>query len=99
MTSTLNAIVAQRLARQLCTQCREAFALPPELLEQLPARRACRSAPGRLRRVSILVISHASAPPRCLTRTPGRQICSTEAIELQRTAVAGGVPEVSGFGK
>ena len=35
MASTLNAIVAQRLVRKLCVQCREATAPMPEMLDQL----------------------------------------------------------------
>ena len=35
LTSTLNAIVAQRLVRRLCRHCREAYAPLPELLAQL----------------------------------------------------------------
>jgi len=35
LTSTTNAIAAQRLVRQLCVHCREPYALRPELAEQL----------------------------------------------------------------
>jgi general secretion pathway protein E len=35
ITSTLNAVLAQRLVRRLCPQCREAFAPTPEMLEAL----------------------------------------------------------------
>ncbi|MEZ5931993.1 MAG: type II secretion system ATPase GspE [Alphaproteobacteria bacterium] len=35
MASTLNAVVAQRLVRKLCTTCREEFEPLPEMLEQL----------------------------------------------------------------
>ena len=35
ITSTLNAVLAQRLVRRLCPQCREAFAPTPRMLEAL----------------------------------------------------------------
>jgi general secretion pathway protein E len=39
LTSTLNGIVAQRLVRVLCAACREPFAAPPELIDELQLRR------------------------------------------------------------
>jgi general secretion pathway protein E len=37
ITSTLNAVLAQRLVRRLCPHCREAFTPPPEMLAALDA--------------------------------------------------------------
>jgi general secretion pathway protein E len=97
MTSTLNAIVAQRLVRQLCTHCREAFAPLPELLEQLalPASADARfwrpvgcarcNHTGYFGRISINEVLVMSDAVR-------RQILQhTEATELQRAAVAAGM--------
>ena len=35
LTSTLNAVIGQRLVRKLCTQCREAFTPLPEVISEL----------------------------------------------------------------
>ena len=39
LTSTVNGIVAQRLVRVLCPACREAYAAPPELADELQLHR------------------------------------------------------------
>ncbi len=69
LTSTLNAIVAQRLVRRLCQDCREAYRPLPELLAQLGLERTGRRpavAPGRLPEAATApAISAASASTRC----------------------------------
>ena len=97
MTSTLNAIVAQRLVRQLCRHCREAYAPLPELLEQLgldprqeiafwrPTGCARCAGTGYYGRISINEVLVMSDPVR-------RQLLQhAEATELQRTALAAGM--------
>ena len=79
LTSTINGILAQRLVRRLCENCREAFAPLPELLPQLglapgSATRlyrgrgcaACRGTGyhGRVCIVEMMPITTALAPPR-----------------------------------
>jgi general secretion pathway protein E len=39
LTSTVNGVVAQRLVRVLCTSCRDAYAAPPEIIDELQLRR------------------------------------------------------------
>jgi general secretion pathway protein E len=39
VTSSVNAIVAQRLVRRLCVECRKPYEAPPALVEQLSLRR------------------------------------------------------------
>lgn len=39
LTSTVNGILAQRLVRKLCTQCKDAFLAPPELISDMKLRR------------------------------------------------------------
>jgi general secretion pathway protein E len=107
MTSTLNAIVAQRLVRQLCRQCREAYAPLPELLEQLgldprqgiafwrPAGCEQCAGTGYYGRISINEVLVMSDPVR-------RQLLQhAEATELQRTALAAGMRAMfqDGMGK
>jgi general secretion pathway protein E len=97
MTSTLNAIVAQRLVRQLCTECREAFTPLAELLAQLglqpstdatfwrPVGCAKCNGTGYFGRISINEVLVMSDAVR-------RQILHhAEATELQRTAVDAGM--------
>jgi general secretion pathway protein E len=43
LTSTVNGVIAQRLVRVLCASCREAYAAPPELVEELQLRRFAKS--------------------------------------------------------
>jgi general secretion pathway protein E len=97
MTSTLNAIVAQRLVRQLCTQCREACAPLPELLEQLGLHAS--AVAGIWRPVGCAKCNHTGYFGRIsinevllMSDAVRRQILQhTEATELQRTAVAAGM--------
>jgi general secretion pathway protein E len=97
LTSTLNAIVAQRLVRQLCQHCCQAYAPLPELLEQLgldPQEqvafwrpRGCEhcAGSGYFGRISINEVLVMTDPVR-------RQLLQhAEAIELQRTALAAGM--------
>jgi general secretion pathway protein E len=107
MTSTLNAIVAQRLVRQLCRHCREAYAPLPELLEQLgldprqdiafwrPSGCEHCGGTGYYGRISINEVLVMSDPVR-------RQLLQhAEATELQRTALAAGMRPMfqDGMGK
>ncbi len=46
ITSSVIAIVAQRLVRRLCLKCREEFKLPPELVEQYELNRLLPGHPG-----------------------------------------------------
>jgi general secretion pathway protein E len=97
LTSTLNAIVAQRLVRQLCTHCRETFTPLPDLLEQLGLRASANAHfwrpvgcakcnhTGYFGRISINEVLVMSDAVR-------RQILHhTEATELQRTALDAGM--------
>ena len=96
LTSTLNAIVAQRLVRRLCQQ-REAYTPLPELLEQLglqgrsditfwrPVGCAKCNDTGYFGRISINEVLIMSDPIR-------RQILHhAEATELQRAGLAAGM--------
>jgi len=97
LTSTLNAIVAQRLVRRLCQDCREAYLPLPELLAQLglggrddvrlwrPAGCPRCNGTGYFGRISINEVLMLSDPIR-------RQILHhAEATELQRVALAAGM--------
>jgi len=97
MTSTLNAIVAQRLVRRLCRDCFEPYPPLPELLEQLglhdcgditfwrPVGCAKCNDTGYFGRISINEVLVMSDPIR-------RQILHhAEATELQRAAFAAGM--------
>jgi len=97
LTSTMNGIVAQRLVRRLCEQCREPYRPLPEMLDHLGVRaldRAIFHRPvgcprcngtgyfGRISINEILVISDAIR----------RQILhAAEATELQRVALEAGM--------
>jgi general secretion pathway protein E len=50
LTSTLNAVLAQRLVRKLCTQCREAYQPLPEMLRELHLERLAGGQPVTLYR-------------------------------------------------
>jgi general secretion pathway protein E len=97
MTSTLNAIVAQRLVRRLCQDCCVPYTPLPELLEQLglhnqsgitfsrPVGCARCNDTGYFGRISINEVLVVSDPIR-------RQILHhAEATELQRAALAAGM--------
>jgi general secretion pathway protein E len=97
MTSTLNAIVAQRLVRRLCRDCFEAYRPLPELLEQLalegrgdvtfwrPTGCPRCNDTGYFGRISINEVLIMSDPIR-------KQILHhAEATELQRVALAAGM--------
>jgi general secretion pathway protein E len=107
MTSTLNAIVAQRLVRCLCEDCRKPYAPLPELLAQLglegrseitfwhPGGCPKCNDTGYFGRVSINEVLVMSDPIR-------RQILHhAEATELQRAALATGMRPMfqDGIGK
>ena len=107
MTSTLNSIVAQRLVRRLCQDCREPYPPLPELLAQLGLEgpdevtfwhpRGCPKCNdtgyfGRISINEVLVMSDAIR----------RQILHhAEATELQRAALASGMRPMfqDGIGK
>ena len=97
LTSTLNAIVAQRLVRRLCQDCREPYRPLPELLDQLgleadgdPRLWRPKGCPkcngtGYFGRISINEVLTLSDAIR-------RQILHhAEATELQRVALAAGM--------
>jgi general secretion pathway protein E len=97
MTSTINAIVAQRLVRRLCAECGEAYAPLPELLGQLgldgrteitlwrPVGCSKCGGTGYFGRISINEVL-------VMSDTIRRHILQhSEASELQRTAVAAGM--------
>jgi general secretion pathway protein E len=96
LPSTLNGIVAQRLVRRLCDQCREPYAPLPELLAQLglegqslqfwrPTGCAACSQTGYSGRISI-------NETLIMTDLIRRQILQhAESNELQRAAVAAGM--------
>jgi general secretion pathway protein E len=96
LPSTLNGIVAQRLVRRLCAQCREAYAPLPELLAQLglagqqlqfwrPKGCPACAQTGYSGRISI-------NETLIMTDLIRRQILQhAEANELQRAAVAAGM--------
>jgi general secretion pathway protein E len=97
LTSTLNAIVAQRLVRQLCQHCRQAYAPLPELREQLGfeprgelvfwQRQGCEQCGGTgyHGRISINEVLVMTDPVR------QQLLRHAEAVELQRTAIAAGM--------
>ena len=97
LTSTLNAIVAQRLVRRLCQHCRARYTPLPELLGQLgldpqqeiafwqPKGCSHCAGTGYHGRIGIDEVLVMSDPVR-------RQILHhAEATELQRTALAAGM--------
>jgi general secretion pathway protein E len=97
MTSTLNAIVAQRLVRRLCRDCFEAYSPLPEMLEQLgldgreditfwrPVGCPRCNDTGYYGRISINEVLIMSDPIR-------KQILHhAEATELQRVALTAGM--------
>jgi general secretion pathway protein E len=99
ITTTLNAVLAQRLVRRLCSQCAEPFEPTAQLLQSLELE----AARGRLRRlyrahgcaacghsgfrgrssVMELLVMNEEIAGLVLARAEGRQI--------QRAAVAGGM--------
>jgi general secretion pathway protein E len=50
LTSTLNAVLAQRLVRKLCTECREAYQASPEMLQEMRMQRLAGDRPVTLYR-------------------------------------------------
>ena len=50
LTSTVNGILAQRLVRTLCPQCREPYEVIPEVIDELKLRRYVSDGPVRLYR-------------------------------------------------
>jgi general secretion pathway protein E len=99
LTSTINAIVAQRLVRRLCAHCREAFSPLPEFLAQLGLTAgkangatlyrgrgcvACRGS-GYLGRVCVVELMPISATLRRLV------LSHAETQEIEATAVAEGM--------
>jgi general secretion pathway protein E len=107
MTSTLNAIVAQRLVRRLCQDCCKPYTPLPELLTQLGREghdavtfwrpEGCPKCndTGYFGRISINEVLVMSDPIR-------RQILHhAEATELQRAALAAGMRPMfqDGIGK
>jgi general secretion pathway protein E len=50
LTSTLNAVLAQRLVRKLCTECREAYQASPEMLQEMRMQRLAGGRPVTLYR-------------------------------------------------
>jgi general secretion pathway protein E len=107
MTSTLNAIIAQRLVRRLCQDCRKPYPPLPELLAQLGLE-------GR----SEVTFWHPGGCPKCnetgyfgrisinevlvMSDAIRRQILHhAEATELQRSALATGMRPMfqDGIGK
>ncbi len=50
LTSTVNGILAQRLVRTLCTQCRHAYPALPEVMEEMQLRRYTKNNPIMLYR-------------------------------------------------
>ena len=50
LTSTVNGILAQRLVRTLCTQCRQAYPALPEVVEQMQLKRYTQADPIMLYR-------------------------------------------------
>jgi general secretion pathway protein E len=97
LTSTMNGIVAQRLVRRLCAQCREPYRPLPEMLDHLgvrgldhttfhrPVGCARCNGTGYFGRISINEILVVSDPIR-------RQILhAPEATELQRVALEAGM--------
>jgi len=99
ITSTLNAVLAQRLVRRLCPRCREEYAPPPEALRKLSVEgttakierlyhpRGCPACDGTGFRgrlcVTELLVMHDDIAKLVLARA--------EAREIQRTAVTHGM--------
>lgn len=100
LTSTVNGVVAQRLVRTLCGDCREARPALPEMVEQLQLGRVTSSDPitlyhaigcercngsGYLGRTGLLELLVLSDPIRRLI------LQRTEAHEIKRAAVDAGM--------
>lgn len=99
LTSTVNGVVAQRLARTLCTHCREPYEALPEMVAQLGLERFVKppvklyravgcdhcNQTGFRGRISILEIMEVSDPIRQMI------LRHAEANEIQRVAVEGGM--------
>ena len=99
LTSTINGVVAQRLARTLCHNCREPYDALPEMVAQLGLERYAKppvklyravgcdhcNQTGYRGRISILEIMEISDPIRQMI------LRHAEANEIQRTAVENGM--------
>ena len=100
VSSTVNAILAQRLVRTLCSNCRVRFAAPPELLDELeltpPSKRkrvtlykpgSCEKcdATGYVGRTAILELLIMDEPIRRLV------LQHAEAAEIRQAACAAGM--------
>ena len=100
LTSTVNGILAQRLVRTLCTQCREAHAALPEVVEEMQLKRYTKNDPimlyrpvgcdlcggtGYIGRVSILELLVLSDTIRSLVMR------HVTAGEIRQQAIAEGM--------
>ena len=100
VASTLNGVVAQRLVRRLCPDCREPYAPAPEILDQLGLAKpppgaplllyratgckACRNAGYRGRTMILEILVMSDALRALLLKRP-------DASEIQRAALGEGM--------
>ncbi|HUJ48460.1 MAG TPA: ATPase, T2SS/T4P/T4SS family [Rhizomicrobium sp.] len=106
ITSTLNAVLAQRLVRRLCPHCRQEYVPPPEALQKL-------SIEGKVDHIDRLY--HPKGCPACDGTGFRGRLCVTELLpmndeiarlvlsraearEIQKVAVANGMTTMFGDG-
>ncbi len=106
LTSTINAVLAQRLVRRLCTACREAYVPPPEMQAQLGLDAAAFERGARLYRA----VGCASCSGGFTGRTMILELMviddairnlvlkNAEAREIQAQAVRGGMQTMYAHG-
>jgi general secretion pathway protein E len=105
LTSTLNGVVAQRLVRMLCRQCRERYALSPEMIERLEIHgregtssayhargcEACRHTGYRGRTAIVEILSMDDSIRRAIMQR-------TDASTIRQLAVQSGMQTMSEHG-
>ena len=72
ITSTLNAVLAQRLVRRLCPHCREEYTPPPEALRKLQVEGT----------VTVAKLYHPRGCPACDGNGFRGRLCVTELLEM-----------------
>ncbi|MGE0415614.1 MAG: GspE/PulE family protein, partial [Acetobacteraceae bacterium] len=107
LTSTINAVLAQRLVRRLCDQCREPFIPAPEVVDRLDLRSFVANGPvtlyrpvgcpacgggGYAGRTMILELMVITDPIRALV------LKRAEAREIQAEAIRGGMQTMYAHG-
>jgi general secretion pathway protein E len=107
LTSTVNGIVAQRLVRVLCSNCREPYAAPTELIDELQPRGNAKGDPRRrpTRKITLYrphgcaqcngtgYLGRTSILEMLVISDPIRQLVhrGADANEIQVAAIEGGM--------